>query len=49
MKFLHAPRVKPKARSHRKIKPTQAMGTKPATNVNGAKVSWGFRMTRKSQ
>jgi hypothetical protein len=46
MKFLHAPKVKPKAGSPRKTKPAQAMGTNVATNVNGAKVSWGFRMTR---
>jgi hypothetical protein len=39
MKSLHAPRVKLKVGSPRKIKPTQAMGTKVATNVNGAKVN----------
>ncbi len=49
MKFLHAPRVKSKARSPKKIKPTQAMETKVTTNVNGAKISWGFRMTMRRQ
>jgi hypothetical protein len=39
MKFLHAPKVKPEVKSSTRIKPAQAMGTRLATNVSGAKVS----------
>jgi hypothetical protein len=49
MKLLHAPRVKSEAWSPKKIKPAQAMGTKVAINISGAKASQGFIMTRRNQ
>jgi hypothetical protein len=48
MKLLHNPRGKPEARSSRRIKLAQEMRARVATNESGAKVSWGFKITRKS-
>jgi len=48
MKLLHTPRGKPKAKSPRRIKLAQVMGSKVVTNESGAKVNWGLKMTRKS-
>jgi hypothetical protein len=42
MKLLHAPRVKSKAGSPKKNKPTEAMEVKVAINASGAKGSLGL-------
>jgi hypothetical protein len=49
MKLLHAPRVKLKVQSPRKIKSSQAMEGRVATSISGAKEIQGFKMTRRSQ
>jgi hypothetical protein len=48
MKLLHNPRGKLETRSSQRIKSAQEMRARVATNENGAKVSWGFKITRKS-
>jgi hypothetical protein len=49
MKLLHAPRVKLKVQSPKRIKSSQAMEGRVATSISGAKGNQGFKMIRRSQ